>query len=82
MLLITFTVNLAYEDAAVGKQAADYVADQVTEFLLDKLDAEVCALRNVASKEVEYPDFSTRDDPTDADIEDWQAIARAELGLA
>lgn len=86
MLIITIHLKLALEDAQCGKQVADFVADKLRDFCLDKLDAEVARTPLVEERHVDYPDFSTQEDwdvlPTDGSpdpIEVWQTRAEQEM---
>lgn len=77
MQIIQLRVNLAFEDFQVGKQAGDFIADQISDLCFDKLDAEVCGVEVTADYHVAVPDFSGEDDVDDAVIEGWQKAAKA-----
>ena len=77
MQIIQLKVNLAFEDFQVGKQAGDFIADQISELCFDKLGAEVCGVKVIADYRVNVPDFSGEADLDDAVIEGWQKAAKA-----
>jgi hypothetical protein len=86
MRLVTIHLQLAFEDCQVTKQAADYVADALRDFCMDKLDAEVVVTPVVRERNIDIADFSQAEDwdvlPIAGEpdpIEVWQARAREEL---
>lgn len=77
MTLITFTINLAFED--VAQATADGMRDALVTHAIDGLGAEIAFTSNATEQKFPEADVDYNAEDADGRSEQWHAIARERL---